>query len=249
MALLQRANVFIKSRLSSVLRKIIWQADNDSYNVLHYGTVNAAIETARYVERHALTARIFSDKFSLLTFCTDLAASGLSGDLKSNEEALFLEFGVHQGTTVNHIAKEIPHATVYGFDVFTGLPENWRPGFEKGFFALDRLPVVKDNVILIEGVFANSLPSFIGQHPTGIVAMMHIDCDLYSSTRDVFAALGPMIRPGTVVCFDEYWNYFGWREHEFKAWREWTLAHGITYEYVGFVPSHQQVAVRILGRG
>jgi hypothetical protein len=246
MAILRKVKSFLKRRLSSVSRKIIWQADNDSYDILHYGTVAAAIETARYVEEHALTARIFSDKFSLLTFCTQLAASSLPSDLQSSEELLFLEFGVHQGTTVNHIAKEIPHAKVYGFDVFTGLPENWRPGFEQGFFALDRLPLVRDNVVLIEGIFSKSLPSFVDQRPKGIVGMVHIDCDLYSSTRDVFSALGPMIRPGTVVCFDEYWNYFGWRQHEFKAWREWTLEHGIHYEYLGFVPSHQQVAIRVI---
>jgi hypothetical protein len=249
MAIFRKAKSFLKRRLLSLSRKIIWQADNDSYDILHYGTVAAAIETARYVEEHALTARTFSDKFNLLTFCTQLATSHLPAGSKSNEKPLFLEFGVHQGITVNHIAKEIPHAKVYGFDVFTGLPENWRPGFDQGFFALDKLPLVRDNVLLIEGIFSKSLPSFVDQHPKGVVAMMHVDCDLYSSTRDVFSALGPMIRPGTVVCFDEYWNYFGWRQHEFKAWREWTLDHSIHYEYVGFVPSHQQVGIRVISIG
>jgi hypothetical protein len=45
--------------------------------------------------------------------------------------------------------------------------------------------------------------------------------------------------------FDEYFNYPGWQQHEFKAWQEFVAASGLSYEYLGLVRNNQQVAVRI----
>ncbi len=56
---------------------------------------------------------------------------------------------------------------------------------------------------------------------------------------------GPRIRKGTVLVFDEYLNYPGWREHEFRAFQEFVAETGRAYEYLSVVPSHQQVAVII----
>jgi hypothetical protein len=43
--------------------------------------------------------------------------------------------------------------------------------------------------------------------------------------------------------FDEYWNYPGWQQHEFRAWQE----EKIPYEYIGYVHggNYQPVAVRV----
>jgi hypothetical protein len=72
---------------------------------------------------------------------------------------------------------------------------------------------------------------------------LHIDCDLYSSTRTVLKLCGPRIRKGAVLVFDEYCNYPGWRDHEFRAFQEFVAETGRQYEYLSVVPSHQQVAV------
>jgi hypothetical protein len=78
------------------------------------------------------------------------------------------------------------------------------------------------------------------------VSFLHIDCDLYSSTACIFRLLAPRIVPGTVIVFDEFLNYPGWRLHEFKAWEEFRLRHGVKYRFSGCVPGHQQVAMMIL---
>lgn len=44
------------------------------------------------------------------------------------------------------------------------------------------------------------------------LAFGHCDADLYSSTKDVFDALGDRIVTGTILQFDEFFNYPGWRE-------------------------------------
>jgi hypothetical protein len=55
------------------------------------------------------------------------------------------------------------------------------------------------------------------------------------------------LQPGTLIVFDEYFNYPNWERHEFKAWQEFVARHKITYEYLAF--ARQQVAVRILSTG
>ncbi len=224
----------------------VWQAKEDSYDILHFARINAAASSARYYEKNALKARYFGSGYELLTYCVSecrACAQAISAEGKS---PLFLEFGVHRGGTINHLASLLPEETIYGFDVFTGLPEDWRTGFTKGLFAVSKLPNVRSNVELVTGLFSESLPPFLAARPHAKVALLHVDCDLYSSTVDIFQNLSPMLAPGTIVCFDEYWNYPGWRMHEFKAWHEWVERHKVTYEYIGFVPSGQQTAVRIL---
>ena len=87
---------------------------------------------------------------------------------------------------------------------------------------------------------------FVASHP-GPISLLHVDCDLYSSTRTIFAALGDRLIPGSVIVFDEYFNYTGWRQHEYKAFQEYLASSERRYEYLSLVPQHQQVCVRITG--
>jgi hypothetical protein len=58
---------------------------------------------------------------------------------------LILEFGVASGRTINHISTQTTQK-IYGFDVFSGLPETWRTGFQAGVFGRQDLPEVNSNV-------------------------------------------------------------------------------------------------------
>jgi hypothetical protein len=70
------------------------------------------------------------------------------------------------------------------------------------------LPHVSSNVTLIKGWFDQTLPPFLEKHPAP-VSFLHVDCDLYSSTKTIFDSLRTRFRPGTVIVFDEYFNYPG----------------------------------------
>jgi predicted O-methyltransferase YrrM len=159
-------------------------------------------------------------------------------------DGLVLEFGVFSGLTINHLAG-LTAQTVHGFDSFEGLPEDWRPNFQKGIFKREGLPDVRDNVRLHVGWFDRTLPGFVTENP-GPVGFLHVDCDLYSSTKTIFHWLTGRIVPGTVIVFDEYFNYVGWRNHEYKAFKEFIAYSGLRYQYIGVVPSHQQAAVLII---
>ncbi|MGE0387632.1 MAG: TylF/MycF/NovP-related O-methyltransferase [Gammaproteobacteria bacterium] len=164
-------------------------------------------------------------------------------------EGLVIELGVKAGGTIRGIAAMTPHA-VHGFDSFLGLPEDWAgTSLRKGKFSTGgRLPNVPPNVILHAGWFDRTLPEFV-QAQRGPIAFMHVDCDLYSSTRTAFEVLGHWIVPGTVLVFDEYFNYPNWREHEYRAFQEFVAANAIRYRYLGLVSRGGSVAVSIEARG
>ena len=161
-------------------------------------------------------------------------------------DGCILEFGVGGGESIRLIA-ELAAASgrrVHGFDSFEGLPEDW-PGRHEGkghYGSGGRPPSVPANVDLHTGWFADTLPEFLNDN-SAPAAFIHIDCDLYASTRTVLEVLAPRIRPGTVILFDEYFNFHTWREHEFKAFGEFVERFDVTYRYI--CCSHQQAAVRI----
>jgi hypothetical protein len=166
-------------------------------------------------------------------------------DLDLMHRGLVLEFGVATGRTLNHFARLLPGKTVYGFDGFRGLPEDWTSRMRKGFFARSSLPRVRNNCQLVVGWFSDTLPKFIKTNKQP-VALLHVDCDLYSSTVTILNNLRQQIVPGTVIVFDEYINYPGWQLDEFQAWQEHCKSYGVKYEYIGRVSRHQKVAVRVV---
>lgn len=161
-------------------------------------------------------------------------------------EGLVLEFGVYRARTTAYIAGKRDWQ-LHGFDSFDGLPEPWRDGFPKAKFSRQALPEVPANVTLHVGLFEDTLPEFLAAlpDPPQPVAYLHVDSDLYSSAKTIFDHLGDRIVPGTVIVFDEYFNYSGWEEGEYKAFQEFVTARGLSYDYLTYNHEHQQVAVRI----
>ena len=158
-------------------------------------------------------------------------------------DGLYMEFGVFKGDSINEIALAKPDKIVYGFDSFEGLPEDWTNSMSHGTFDLQGvLPQVKENVRLIKGWFDKTLPDFLKEH-TENCAFIHIDCDLYSSTKTVFDALKERIVSGTVIVFDEYINYLGWEQGEHKAFVELMQEKNLTCDYISCCT--MQVAVKI----
>ena len=195
----------------------------------------ATESTANYVEKHMGNIDSVSSKIALLTMAMKEA------DLENNQ--LICEFGVYSGLTINHIAS-LTIQTVYGFDSFAGLPERWRDGFSKGHFKVSSLPKVQPNVVLIKGWFDETLPDFIKDHEESL-GFLHVDCDLYSSTKVIFEALSDRIHPGCIIVFDEYFNYPGWEEGEYKAFHEFLEHTDLNYEYIGYNRFYEEVAVKI----
>jgi hypothetical protein len=182
-------------------------------------------------------ARFFALDTDILHFAAQTAAL----------DGLWIELGVGVGRTIRFLAERFPQHPIYGFDSFKGLPEDWVRGQQtmpKGTFAQERLPGVPSNVHLIEGWFRDSLPLFAALQKKPI-AFLHVDCDLYSSTRESLQILADQIIPGTVILFDEFYNYPGCEAHEAKALQEFLQKKPLTYRVLAFNALHEQVAIEI----
>ena len=234
----------MKSLVKSALRKasrtvlqdmVFRRPRGDSFDLLDVAFFTAAMDSARFYEEFMLTARALDTDLSLLSHAMSIAPA----------KGLILEFGVASGRTIRHIAA-LTEREIHGFDSFEGLPESWRTSFEQGRFA-QSLPEVPSHVSLHKGWFSETLPPFV-QTTVDAVALLHVDCDLYSSTSLVLNALADRIHVGTVIVFDEYFNYPGWKQHEHKAFQEFVTKTGLTFRYDSFVPGHQQVCLVITGK-
>lgn len=159
---------------------------------------------------------------------------------------LWLEFGVSIGTSTATLAEcaSAADARLYGFDSFEGLPEEWVVSDDetwmKGAFT-GRPSEVPANVELIDGWFEETLPGFVETHPDR-VAFAHIDCDLYSSTSTVFSAIRDRLTVGTVLVFDELFNYDRYYEHEMRALVELGDT-GVSWRYLGHVPARYAASI------
>ncbi|HEX3881638.1 MAG TPA: class I SAM-dependent methyltransferase [Stellaceae bacterium] len=198
-------------------------------------------DAALYIRQNMPGANMYADRWRLLAAAVDAAP----------RQGMVLEFGVEKGASANFIAGRIAGrgdgAVVDAFDSFEGLPESWHGTYEtRGKFNLDgRVPRLLPNVRVHRGWFDATLPGFRQAAEATRIALLHIDCDIYSSTRTVFDNVGDLLRPGSIVVFDEYFNYHGWELHEFKAWGEFVSARRVKYTYRGFCGQGGQVFLRI----
>lgn len=196
---------------------------------------DAAADSSEFANDNLAGAEQFQHPHRTLEHALSLAPSG----------GLALEFGVFTGTTLRIIAAARGGVGVFGFDSFEGLPSDWRAGYPAGAFATDGLPDVP-GADLVVGWFDETLPGFLDDHP-GPVDFLHVDADLYSSAKTVLTLVGPRLRAGSIVVFDEFFNYAGWRDHECKAWREYVADTGTEFEYAAYTIDNEQVALRVTG--
>ncbi len=219
------------------IRKLLVELiDEDSRNIPRQLKRAALQETCVFVQENMpLTRWDFNDRYHLLDFAIQQVCT---------PKGLWMEFGVYQGSTIQFIAQRAK-CTVYGFDSFKGNPEDWRSEYPRGAFALPQPPALPENIFLVTGYFQDTLASFLESH-IGPAAFVHIDCDLYSSTKTVLEALQDRIVAGTVMVFDEFFNYPGWKQHESRAFLEFVAQKGKSFEYLGYVYHHSQVAIKFL---
>ena len=145
--------------------------------------------------------------------------NGISGD--------YAEFGCASATTFrlahSHITAQQMKIKLWAFDSFEGLPEaederdrhpQWYQGAYPNPTDLFEL-IVEDHGIhkheytMIPGFYQNTIgPNSIGsENFARDIAIAYVDCDLYSSTRDVLFFLKSRLKPGVIIGFDDYFCY------------------------------------------
>lgn len=156
----------------------------------------------------------------------------------------YLEFGVSTGNSfrwwVNRIKNK--NSQFYGFDTFTGLPEDWGPFKAGAMSGGNKPPVINDDrICFFQGIFQQTLVPFLQHYKNENRKIIHLDADLYSATLYILTLITPYLKPGDILFFDE----FNVPMHEFKAFYEWSNSFYINYEVIGSVNNFYQVAIKI----
>ena len=182
------------------------------------------LDSAHYALSSFSEAMQFDTILDLWSYCLDRIPQPIFDD-----KGVIAEFGVYKGESINFFAKNCPEATVFGFDSFEGLEEDWY-GYRlrKGYFSTNgQMPICESNVKLIKGWFENTLPKFCRELQEKQILFLHMDADTYKPTRYVLNSIARNLHKGSIVVFDEYFGYAGWSSHEFKAWQETVIHHNI----------------------
>jgi hypothetical protein len=142
------------------------------------------------------------------------------------------EFGVGSGVSllafvrVNDVLQkgldDRARRRIYGFDSFEGLPKlssfdspssgaqggvQMKEGGYSGaaaYASLVQYLAAHRNVTLLKGWFSQTLPPFLEKNQHVGFALVHVDCDLYESTRDCLSLVLPRVVPGGIVLFEVY---------------------------------------------
>lgn len=223
----------IQSYLCSNVSTDFW-----GFNLNKLSWFKAGVESADFMVEHMHNTHQSNNRLEHLVY--------ILSHVKN--DGLYLEFGVgHNGESIKTISSNIGESVIYGFDTFRGLPEQWGNILPKGAFYNSGKPPKLDNsnIVFVKGLFDDTLPDFTKEHNEDC-AFLNIDCDLYSSTKTVFNYIGKRIKAGTIINFDEFFNYPGWQKHEFKAWLEFVGEYDVKFEYLSLVPNDMCVAVKVL---
>jgi hypothetical protein len=162
-----------------------------------------------------------------------------------NNPVDYLEFGVSKGMSFRWWAENIKNenSRFFGFDTFTGLPEDWG-SFKKGDMDNNNeIPQMNDpRCSFYQGLFQQTLPVFLRNYSPRYGKIIHMDADLYTSTLFVLTSISPILKKGDIIIFDE----FNVPMHEFKAFSEWVSSYYIKYEVIGAINNFYQIAIKIL---
>ena len=213
-------------------------AQSDFVYLMHQ---QALKETVEFVSNNLGKAVMFSSREKLWDYCIEKILK-----LRAEPDLTVLEFGVYKGQSINVIARKLPKSRIYGFDSFEGLEEDWSGYLMiKGAFSTDgSVPKCRSNVELVKGWYTDTLPKFLEKSTASQVHLLHMDSDTFTPTIYVLKSLLVMLKKGSIVIFDEYFGYQGWKQHEYKAWEEIVSTNNIRYRYIGY--TNVQVAIEIL---
>lgn len=157
----------------------------------------------------------------------------------------YLEFGTYRGTSfvlAMHEARkheQLADMRFFAFDSFQGLPHDEGTVCKTGEHACSEQQFLRlcrqagadlSKVHTIPGFYDVSLTHILKQQYKLRPAIVHIDCDLYTSTKTVLDWLTDLVQPGTFLIFDDWMAFERDERHpthaeygEPRAFEEWPL--------------------------
>jgi hypothetical protein len=175
-------------------------------------------------------------------------ASRLSKPSRQDPEELLLDLGVWLGWSTR-LTSDACDRTVYGFDTFTGLVEDWQVDdqivFKRGTFSLaeplaerfikdtgvslqDGVPAALGREVeFIKGSTYETLAPFLAERPAAPIRIFHMDLDTYESCLHALETCKDHFIEGSILVFDEYLVTNG----EMRAFFEFQSQYQLEWRY------------------
>jgi hypothetical protein len=153
----------------------------------------------------------------------------------------YLEFGVFLGGSLlmaYNMSKKFGLDTMrfFAFDSFKGLPEDEGGIFQKGDFSqaseewfmgsVRNSGMDMSRLFVVNGWFNETLnQNTKNMHTLRRAAVIHVDCDVYVSAKEVFPFVEDLVCDGTILILDDWFSYGDTDEFgERRAFREWSMS-------------------------
>lgn len=163
----------------------------------------------------------------------------------SNTTINYLEFGVAEGQSFRWFVQQNsnPQSKFYGFDTFTGLPENFGV-YKKGKFNTNnKVPEMADlRVKFYQGLFQQTVPGFLLELNNRVRNIIMLDADLYSATLYTLTSIAPFLKKDDIIFFDE----FAVPTHEFKAFYDFLQSYSINLELIAAANNYYFAAFKVV---
>jgi len=144
------------------------------------------------------------------------------------------EFGVGCGRSSRKIAELLDDdGQFFLFDSWQGIPDEWvlspSKSHRPGSWKFPKLKTLDNRMVITDGWFEDTLPYAFPEQ----LGFVNLDCDVYSSTRQVLYGCDPFLREGSLLVFDELIGYRYFEDHEWRAVEEWQRDTGKNVEWLG----------------
>ncbi|QEN13257.1 class I SAM-dependent methyltransferase [Mycolicibacterium sp. ELW1] len=175
-------------------------------------------------------------------------AADLALPFGQNPDELLLDLGVWIGWSTR-LTSEASRRTVYGFDTFEGLVEDWQIDdqtvVKSGTFALseplaqrlmsgtgvhldDGVPASLGRAVqFVKGTTYDTLAPFLAERPGVPIRLFHMDLDTYESCLHALETCKGHFVEGSILVFDEYLVTNG----EMRAFYEFQRRYGLEWRY------------------
>jgi O-methyltransferase len=227
----------IVNRYGHSLKKIISSVLPDSYKI---NIITNMPKLKTWEKKQEKSFPVFKTRFELHAYIQKQFLQDKSID--------YLEFGVAEGDSINfwiNLNKNLK-SRFYGFDTFTGLPEEWKNliGYRSisTWSCEGNLPEITDGrVQFFKGLFQDTIDQFLQNYDPQKNIVIHNDSDLYSSSLYLLTRLHDIIKKDTIIIFDEFNNVMD----EFRALENYCASYHRKYKVVGVTDDfYQHIAIQ-----
>ena len=208
----------------------------DYFNSLNYSPISdhSMFRSVKWIFSLPKLPKIFFNRWDLFNGNITIA----------DKTRPFYEFGVWKGISFKYFLNIFKKG--FGFDTFTGIPEDWYNNKVGTYSAFGKIPKLKGGKFIV-GKFEDTLPKFFSKKRP-LASIINFDADLYSSTLCALNYSNKIIDKETILFFDEFITSTYWENDEYKALNEFCDNFNYKYEVIAVSLYSKQVAVKLISK-